>query len=143
MAMKILIVDDDPDIRDILKLTLSEENYVVLEAKDGEEALKVINAKPLDLILLDYKIPKIDTSTRCRTENATVALKKRPNTFQSDFKNASKFTFSLAIPSFLLMRVRCLRTVWTEVLNVAAISLQLNPFLTMWQISSSRGVRSR
>ncbi len=38
MPTKILIVDDDPDIRDVLKLTLSEENYEVFEAKDGEEA---------------------------------------------------------------------------------------------------------
>ena len=60
MSVKILIVDDDPDIRDILKLTLVEENYSVLEAEDGEEALKIIANKPLDLVLLDYKIPKID-----------------------------------------------------------------------------------
>jgi len=60
MAVKILIVDDDPDIRDVLKLTLAEENYTILEAGDGEEALKVITSKPLDLVLLDYKIPKIN-----------------------------------------------------------------------------------
>jgi diguanylate cyclase (GGDEF)-like protein len=60
MALRILVVDDDPDIRDVLKLTLAEENYTVLEAGDGEEALKIIHSKPLDLVLLDYKIPKID-----------------------------------------------------------------------------------
>jgi diguanylate cyclase (GGDEF)-like protein len=60
MPVRILIVDDDPDIRDILKLTLAEENYTVLEAEDGTEALKIITSKPLDIILLDYKIPKID-----------------------------------------------------------------------------------
>jgi diguanylate cyclase (GGDEF)-like protein len=60
MSLRILIVDDDPDIRDILKLTLVEENYTILEAADGEEALKIINSKPLNLVLLDYNIPKID-----------------------------------------------------------------------------------
>ncbi|MFH1678658.1 MAG: response regulator [Candidatus Omnitrophota bacterium] len=60
MALRILIVDDDPDIRDVLKLTLSEENYIVSEAENGEEALKIIHSKPLDLVLLDYKIPKFD-----------------------------------------------------------------------------------
>jgi len=35
--VNILIVDDDPDIRDVLKLTLAEENYIVLEAENGEE----------------------------------------------------------------------------------------------------------
>jgi diguanylate cyclase (GGDEF)-like protein len=60
MPVKILVVDDDPDIRDILKLTLTEEHYSILEAGDGEEALKIITSKPLDLILLDYNIPKIN-----------------------------------------------------------------------------------
>lgn len=72
MAIKILIVDDDPDIRDVLKLTLSEENYEVFEASDGEEALKIINAKPLNLVLLDYKMPKVDGREVCRR------IKKRP-----------------------------------------------------------------
>jgi CheY-like chemotaxis protein len=60
MGIKILIADDDPDIRDILKLTLAEENYEIVEAPDGEEALKIIRSKPLDLALLDYKMPKMD-----------------------------------------------------------------------------------
>lgn len=60
MPLRILIVDDDPDIRDVLKLTLAEENYSIIEAEDGEEALKIIADKPLDLVLLDYKIPKFD-----------------------------------------------------------------------------------
>ena len=60
MSTRILIVDDEPDIRDVLKLTLATENYTVLEAKDGEEAIEVILNKAPDLVLLDYKIPKID-----------------------------------------------------------------------------------
>ena len=60
MSLKILVVDDDPDIRDVLKLALAEENYTILEAADGQEALEIISSKPLDLVLLDYKIPKFD-----------------------------------------------------------------------------------
>jgi len=78
MAIKILIVDDDPDIRDILKLTLSEENYEVLEAQDGEEALKVINTKPLNLVLLDYKIPKVDGRQVCREVKKDLLLRHLP-----------------------------------------------------------------
>ena len=66
MAPKILIADDEPDIRDVLKITLSEENYTILEAGDGEEALKIITTKPLDLVLLDYKMPKMDGREVCR-----------------------------------------------------------------------------
>ena len=78
MPIKILVVDDDPDIRDILKLTLSEENYEVFEAQDGQEALKIINTKPLDLVLLDYKIPKIDGRQLCRLTKKDLLLRHLP-----------------------------------------------------------------
>jgi len=78
MAIRILIVDDDPDIRDILKLTLSEENYEVLEAQDGEEALKIIKSKPLNLVLLDYKIPKADGRQVCREVKKDLLLRHLP-----------------------------------------------------------------
>ena len=78
MSVRILIVDDDPDIRDILKLTLSEENYQIFEAKDGEEAIKIVNSKPLDLILLDYKIPKIDGRQVCRLIKKDLLLRHLP-----------------------------------------------------------------
>jgi len=78
MSIKILIVDDDPDIRDVLRLTLSEENYEILEASDGEEALRIINTKPLDLVLLDYKIPKIDGRQVCRLIKKDLLLRHLP-----------------------------------------------------------------
>jgi diguanylate cyclase (GGDEF)-like protein len=78
MAARILIVDDDPDIRDVLSLTLSEENYEVLEAEDGEAALKIINSKPLDLVLVDYKMPKIDGREVCRRVKKDLLLQHLP-----------------------------------------------------------------
>jgi len=78
MAIKILIVDDDPDIRDVLKLTLSEENYEILEAGDGEEALKIVHDNQPDLILLDYKIPKIDGREVCRRIKKDLLLRHLP-----------------------------------------------------------------
>ena len=78
MAIKILIVDDDPDIRDVLKLTLSEENYEIIEACDGEQALSIINSKPLDLVLLDYKIPKMDGRHVCQLIKKDLLLSHLP-----------------------------------------------------------------
>ena len=78
MGIKILIADDDPDIRDILKLTLSEENYETIEAGDGEEALKIIRAKPLDLVLLDYKMPKMDGRQLCNLIKKDLLLQHLP-----------------------------------------------------------------
>jgi len=78
MAAKILIVDDDSDIRDVLKLTLSEENYEIIEAKDGEEALSIITSKPLDLVLLDYKMPKVDGRQVCLRIKKDLLLRHLP-----------------------------------------------------------------
>jgi len=78
MAIKILIVDDDPDIRDVLKLTLAEENYDVLEAGDGEEALKIITTKAPDLVLLDYKIPKLNGRQVCAEIKKDLLLRHLP-----------------------------------------------------------------
>jgi len=78
METKILIVDDDADIREILKLTLSEENYQTLEAKNGEEALAIIQTKPLDLVILDYKMPKMDGRTLCNIIKKDLLLQYLP-----------------------------------------------------------------
>ncbi len=78
MAIKVLIVDDDPDIRDILKITLSEENYEVIEAGDGEEAWKLITTKPFNLVLLDYKMPKMDGRQVCGLVKKDLLLRHLP-----------------------------------------------------------------
>lgn len=56
----ILIVDDDPDILDVLRLTLPEEEYEVVEAHDGQEALEKAYERPPDLIIIDYIMPKLN-----------------------------------------------------------------------------------
>jgi diguanylate cyclase (GGDEF)-like protein len=78
MTVRILIVDDDPDIRDVLNITLSEENYEIIEAADGEEALKAIQTKSPDLVLLDYRIPKIDGREVCRQVKKDILLSHLP-----------------------------------------------------------------
>lgn len=75
---KILIVDDDPDILDVLEITLSEENYEILKAMDGEEALRIIKSKPLDLVLLDYAIPKINGRQICWEVKEDILLRHLP-----------------------------------------------------------------
>lgn len=60
MAKKILVVDDEKPISDIVKFNLAKEGYDVITAYDGEEALAKVNEVNLDLILLDLMLPKID-----------------------------------------------------------------------------------
>ena len=75
---RILIVDDDPDILDVLEISLSEENYVLLKAMDGEEAIRIIKSKPLDLVLLDYAIPKMNGRQVCMEVKKDILLRHLP-----------------------------------------------------------------
>lgn len=58
--MKILIVDDEPDLRDQLRETLRQQRYDVDTAADGEAALDQLFDSSYDLILLDVMLPKVD-----------------------------------------------------------------------------------
>lgn len=57
---RILIVDDEEQIRNILRMYLVKEGYDVLEAEDGEKALNIFYEKPVDLVVLDVMLPKKD-----------------------------------------------------------------------------------
>ena len=57
---KILVVDDEKPISDIVKFNLDKEGYDVVTAYDGEEALEKVESEEPDLILLDLMLPKID-----------------------------------------------------------------------------------
>ncbi|HLF39993.1 MAG TPA: response regulator, partial [Acidimicrobiia bacterium] len=56
----VLVVDDDPENRDVLARWLKRLGYSVLQAVDGAEALEVLRAQPVDLMLLDLRMPGLD-----------------------------------------------------------------------------------
>jgi two-component system nitrogen regulation response regulator NtrX len=60
MAHKVLVVDDDPGIRDTLRMILEYEGYEVATAPDGKTALAELDANPADAVLLDIKMPGMD-----------------------------------------------------------------------------------
>ncbi|AKL97336.1 transcriptional regulatory protein YycF [Clostridium aceticum] len=66
MEAKILIVEDEKPIADILKYNLEKEGYKIEIAYDGEEALHKVTNKNPDLILLDVMLPKLDGFQVCR-----------------------------------------------------------------------------
>ena len=57
---KVLVVDDEPFICRSLSFVLRKENYEVLEARNGEEALEAIRTERPDLVFLDVMMPKIN-----------------------------------------------------------------------------------
>lgn len=62
----ILVVDDEPQIRRVLRSSLSTRGYVITEAKTGEEALESLRKERPDLILLDVNMPGIGGIETCR-----------------------------------------------------------------------------
>jgi two-component system KDP operon response regulator KdpE len=62
----ILVVDDEPQIRRVMRSTLNSHGYVILEAKTGEEAIEVARKEKPDLILLDVNMPGMSGIEACR-----------------------------------------------------------------------------
>ena len=71
--LKILVVDDEPDILDFIQYNLKKEGYSVNTARNGIEAIKVAKTDPPHLILLDVMMPEMDGIEACREfrNNAT------------------------------------------------------------------------
>ncbi|REE94525.1 DNA-binding response OmpR family regulator [Paenibacillus taihuensis] len=63
---KLLIVDDDPHIRELVRLFLAREGFDVVEAGDGEEALAILENTQVDLAILDVMMPNMDGWELCK-----------------------------------------------------------------------------
>ena len=69
---KILVCDDDKEIVEAIDIYLTQEGYEVLKAYDGQEALKVLNANDVDLLVIDVMMPRLDgirATLKIREEN--------------------------------------------------------------------------
>ena len=60
MNYTILIADDEPEIRTLLRLYLENENYQIIEAENGKQALELLKKEHVDLCLLDIMMPEMD-----------------------------------------------------------------------------------
>ena len=66
MANKVLVVDDEQGIRDLLSTFLSEDGYEVITAADGAEAIALAKTESPQVILMDVKMPGVDGIEACR-----------------------------------------------------------------------------
>ena len=75
-AGRILVVDDDPQIRRVMRATLAANHYEVSDARTGEEALEKLRAEQYDLVLLDVHMPGIAGMETCQAirANSEVAI---------------------------------------------------------------------
>lgn len=79
--IKILLVDDEPDILEIVGYNLKNEGYQIFTAKNGVEALKIAENEIPHLIILDIMMPEMDGIETCEKIRATESLKNTLITF--------------------------------------------------------------
>lgn len=80
---KILIAEDDKDIRELVMLTLQFNAFEVMGAKDGQEAVEMAQRDTYDLILLDVRMPRMTGYEACKQLRAIEATKDTPIIFLS------------------------------------------------------------
>lgn len=80
---KILVAEDEPDIRDLIAITLRYAGYEVVEAIDGEEAVEKALGELPDLILLDVRMPNMDGYQACDRLKAQDSTQRIPVIFIS------------------------------------------------------------
>jgi two-component system cell cycle response regulator DivK len=78
MTKRILVVEDQPDNRQIIRDMLAPTDYEITEAEDGEKALEAVARQRPDLILMDIQLPVIDGYTATRKIKANPAWQSIP-----------------------------------------------------------------
>ncbi len=80
---KILIAEDEPDIRELVAFMLRFAGYEVLAAANGEEALQTATREVPDLVLMDVRMPRMTGYDACRMMKANPELRDVPVVFLS------------------------------------------------------------
>lgn len=78
MVAKILVVDDEPNIRDVVGLYLRRDGHAIVVAADGEEALRLYHQTHPDLVVLDLMLPKLSGIEVCRRLGAESGDRRVP-----------------------------------------------------------------
>jgi diguanylate cyclase (GGDEF)-like protein len=130
-ATTILIADDEPDLRDILRTVLESAGFSVTEAPDGAQALSAVRQQPPDLLILDYMMPHMTGPEVCATLKQDMLLRHLPIimlTGKSEVKDkidginagADDYVIKPYDPTELLVRVKM-------VLRRVSQELEANP----------------
>jgi CheY-like chemotaxis protein len=92
---KILVADDEEDIRDLLSFTLKFAGHEVITASNGEEAFQLAQQEKPELVLLDVRMPRMNGYEACRHIKADPALKDIPVVFVSAWGQDSEIRTGL------------------------------------------------
>jgi len=96
MSKRILVVEDQPDNRQIIRDMLAPTDYEITEAENGEEALAAIAKQRPDLILMDIQLPIMDGYTATRQIKADPALRSTRSSRSPLMRSVAKKPASLA-----------------------------------------------
>ena len=141
MANKLLIIEDEPDLRELLSFTLSREGYDVMEAETAETALQMLDSKLPDLAIVDWMLPGMDgieLVKRLRRDDVTedlpiimlTARGEEPDKLKSFDVGIDDYITKPFSPRELLARIKALLkrsgTPENNVLESNGIQLDLN-----------------
>jgi DNA-binding response OmpR family regulator len=164
---KILVVDDDPHIRELVKIFLRNEGFEPYEATDGVEALKMMASVKVDLVILDVMMPNMDGWALCRELRAAYDIPLLMLTAKGETSQKVK-GFQLGTDDYLVkpfeplelvMRVKALlkryrieasqtiqvgelsmnRKTFEVTLNGASLTLPLKEFELLYKLAGSPG----
>ncbi len=74
----VLVVEDEPDIRELVDYNLSQEGYRVTAVESGEDAMAVVQIRSFDLVILDRMLPGMDGLAVCRELRGNAATRSVP-----------------------------------------------------------------
>ena len=139
--MTILVVDDELLIRKVIREYLESENYKVLEAENGLDALRVLSSNKVNLIILDIMMPDLDGYSVCKMirKNSTVpiiflsALNEEENQvkgfeLECDDYITKPFSFNLLIKRVEAVLRRSTKSNSEELLQFEDLNLNLNTY---------------
>lgn len=95
MGFTIMVVDDSASLRQMVSFTLNEAGYEVVEAVDGDDALRKLEQKPVNMMITDLNMPKLDGLELIRRVRVMGAYRFMPiimlsTEFQEDKKQAGR-----------------------------------------------------
>ncbi|OUX43519.1 MAG: phosphate regulon transcriptional regulatory protein PhoB [Rhodobacterales bacterium TMED271] len=78
MKQKVLVVEDDKDIQEIIEYNFTSEGYEVITCSDGEDAVELIRHETPDLVILDWMLPNLSGSEILRQVRSSKKIRKTP-----------------------------------------------------------------
>jgi two-component system, cell cycle response regulator DivK len=99
MSKRILVVEDQPDNRQIIRDMLAPTDYEISEVEDGQQALEAIAKQQPDLILMDIQLPIVDGYTATRTIKANPAWRSIPLPLTLSLSDSGIYFYPLARPA--------------------------------------------